>query len=153
MRQSDFWSIVVILASVLSILSLPVREDAEKGVAHISAIRPPEHMGAQGASSQRASCADTRAVYQRGIASWYGENFHGRTMANGKPYDMHGYTVAHRTLRLGTTLCITNPANGRSVRATVTDRGPYVEPRIVDLSKHVADELGIGLGQVELSLI
>ncbi len=68
---------------------------------------------------------------------------------------MQGYTVAHKTLRLGTEVCIINRANGRSVKAVVTDRGPYIEPRIVDLSKRIADELDIterGIGQVDIAL-
>lgn len=94
-------------------------------------------------------------AYQHGLASWYGPGFHGKKMANGRSFDMGRLTVAHKTLRLGTEVCITNKENGRSVRATVTDRGPYIEPRIVDLSKRVADELGMteqGVGHVVIAL-
>jgi rare lipoprotein A len=76
-------------------------------------------------------------------------------MANGRVYDMERFTVAHRTLPLGTEVCITNRKTGKSVRAVVTDRGPYVAPRIIDLSKRVADELGItesGLEMVTISI-
>lgn len=82
-------------------------------------------------------------AYQHGLASWYGPGFHGKKMANGRAFDMYRLTVAHKTLRLGTEVCITNKENGRSVRATVTDRGPYIEPRIIDLSRGVADQLGM----------
>jgi rare lipoprotein A len=77
-------------------------------------------------------------------------------MANGLRYDMHRFTVAHRKLPLGTTVCITNPKNGRSVVATVTDRGPYAGKRIVDLSKRIATELDIlkvGVASVEIHVI
>src|SRR3989344_8600373 len=97
------------------------------------------------------SCTSQSPPIQRGVASWYGEKFHGRMMANGKTYDMNRFTVAHRTLPFGTQVCITNPENGRSVKATVTDRGPYVAPRIIDLSRRVARELAVGLGMVEIS--
>ena len=99
-------------------------------------------------------CANTKRPLQSGIASWYGPGFNGKPMANTKPYNMEAATVAHRTLPLGTVVCIRNPANERIVIAKVTDRGPYTEdPRIVDLSRGVARALGIGLGQVEISLL
>lgn len=102
------------------------------------------------------SCIPRASPAQKGIASWYGGMFHGRTMANGKKYDMNLFTVAHRTLPLGTKVCITNPENGVSVKARVTDRGPYKHPRIVDLSRMVASKLGVieqGLAVVEIRLI
>ncbi len=101
------------------------------------------------------TCREAYRPYARGVASWYGPGFHGKTMANGRRFDMEAFTVAHKTLRLGTVVCITNRANGQSVEATVTDRGPYIEPRIIDLSKRVADELGLteqGLGTVDIYL-
>jgi rare lipoprotein A len=94
--------------------------------------------------------------YERGIASWYGPGFHGRQMANGRLYNMHSYTIAHRRLPLGTKVCIVNPENGRGVLATVTDRGPYVGKRIVDLSKRIADDLDItarGIGVVTIAIL
>ena len=104
---------------------------------------------------QNSLCGQSHTPYERGIASWYGPGFHGKTMANGRTYDMYRYTVAHRTLPLGTEVCVTNQKNGKSVRAVVTDRGPYIAPRIIDLSKRIADELDItesGLGMVAISL-
>ncbi len=64
-------------------------------------------------------------------------------MANGATYNMYALTVAHRKLPLGTHVCIQNPENGKAVLATVTDRGPYVNGRIIDLSQKVAEVLGI----------
>ena len=101
------------------------------------------------------SCKDAYRPYTRGVASWYGPGFHGKTMANGERFDMERLTVAHKTLRLGTVVCITNRKTGQSVEATVTDRGPYVAPRIIDLSKRVAEELGLaeqGVGTVDIYL-
>lgn len=74
-------------------------------------------------------------------ASYYAHRFHGRRMANGKPFNMHAYTVAHKTLRLGTKVRLSR--NGKSVIATVTDRGPYIRGRELDLSYQLAKELGM----------
>jgi rare lipoprotein A (peptidoglycan hydrolase) len=68
------------------------------------------------------------------IASWYGQWHHGRTMANGKKYNMYGISVAHKTLKFGTVVKVTNLKNGLFVYAKVTDRGPYIKGRVVDMS-------------------
>jgi len=73
-------------------------------------------------------------------ASWYGSWHHGKTMANGEPFDMHALTVASRTHDLGAKLVLSY--EGAAVVVTVTDRGPYVEGRQLDVSKRVAEELG-----------
>lgn len=84
-----------------------------------------------------------------GIASWYGGSFHGRRTASGGIYDMHKLTCAHKTLPFGTKLLIFNPHNGRKVEVVVTDRGPYIGKRVIDLSKAAAEKLNIsGIGQV-----
>jgi rare lipoprotein A len=103
--------------------------------------------------TQDTYCRSRGTFLERGIASWYGPNFHGKTMANGEPYDMYAYTVAHKTLPKQTVICVTNPENGKSVRAVVTDRGPYKGERIIDLSKRVAEEIGISLGLVEIRVL
>ncbi|MEW6388157.1 MAG: septal ring lytic transglycosylase RlpA family protein [Thermodesulfobacteriota bacterium] len=77
------------------------------------------------------------------LASWYGSEHHGRMMANGRPYDMFADTAAHRSMPLGTKLCLTNPDNGRQVEVQVTDRGPYVGKRSLDLSYGAARKLGV----------
>lgn len=78
-----------------------------------------------------------------GIASWYGPGFHGKLTASGEPYNMYGFTCAHKTFPLGTRLRVTNIRNGKSVLVTVNDRGPYVRGREIDLSYAAADKLGI----------
>lgn len=93
---------------------------------------------------------------QRGSASWYGVPFHGRKTASGEIYDMNGMTCAHRTLPFGTVLLVTNINNGRSATVRVTDRGPYVSGRIVDLSRGAASAIGMletGTAQVELKVV
>ncbi len=80
---------------------------------------------------------------QQGLASWYGEDFHGRPTASGEIYDMYAKTAAHKTLPLGTQLRVSNLDNGHSAIVRVNDRGPFVRGRIIDLSYSVANELGI----------
>ena len=77
------------------------------------------------------------------VASWYGQYHHGRIMANGEPYNMYGHTIAHRDMPLGTRVELENPETGEKARATVTDRGPYVEGRAVDLSYRLARKLSL----------
>jgi rare lipoprotein A len=81
-------------------------------------------------------------------ASWYGPGFHGKKMANGDRFNQNDVTVvAHKSLPFGTVVRITNLDNGRSIKATVQDRGPYHKGRCVDLSKAGANKLGfIGAG-------
>ena len=80
---------------------------------------------------------------ETGIASWYGEPFHGRKTANGETYNMNLMTAAHKTLPMPTEVRVTNLENGRSVVVTVNDRGPFVHGRIIDLSRRAAQLLGV----------
>ncbi|GIW45801.1 MAG: hypothetical protein KatS3mg077_3083 [Candidatus Binatia bacterium] len=89
-------------------------------------------------------------------ASWYGEKFHGRPAANGKSFDASAHTAAHRSFQLGTKLEVTNPRNGKKVIVEVTDRGPFVPGRDLDLSYGAARELGIvraGVAKVHIRVI
>jgi len=78
-----------------------------------------------------------------GIASWYGPDFNGKLTASGEVYDMNALTAAHKTLPLGTIVEVKNLDNGRTVRLTINDRGPFVRGRIIDLSYRGAKELGV----------
>jgi len=82
---------------------------------------------------------------ERGIASWYGEQFHGRPTSSGEPYDMYALSAAHRTLPLPTFVRVTNLTNGESVILRVNDRGPFADPgsRIIDVSYAAAIRLGM----------
>jgi rare lipoprotein A len=98
----------------------------------------------------------TAGLEQRGVASWYGLPFHGRTTANGETYDMNGMTAAHRTLPFGTVLHVTSLDNGRTVTVRVNDRGPYVSGRLVDLSRGAAERLGMletGIANVSIKVV
>jgi rare lipoprotein A len=78
-----------------------------------------------------------------GVASYYGDRFHGRTTASGARFDKNALTAAHKTLEFGTRVTVTNKVNGRSVDVVITDRGPYIRGRTIDLSKAAAREIGM----------
>ena len=78
-----------------------------------------------------------------GLASWYGPGFHGRLTANGERFNKHANTAAHKTLRLGTRVCVTNLDNGKSLIVRINDRGPFIRGRTIDLSEGVAIKLGM----------
>jgi len=92
----------------------------------------------------------------KGIASWYGTKFHGRTTSNGEIYDMFAMTAAHKSLPLPTYVQVTNLDNGKKVIVRVNDRGPFHENRVIDLSYTAAyklDMLGKGTARVEVEAI
>ncbi|MDH3976870.1 MAG: septal ring lytic transglycosylase RlpA family protein [Gammaproteobacteria bacterium] len=78
---------------------------------------------------------------ERGVASWYGKKFHGRSTSNGEKYNMYAMTAAHKTLPLPTRVKVTNLKNGRTIVVRVNDRGPFVDNRIIDLSYAAAQKL------------
>jgi peptidoglycan lytic transglycosylase len=91
-----------------------------------------------------------------GLASWYGDDFHGRQTANGEVYDMHGISAAHPTLPLPSYARVTNLSNGRSVIVRVNDRGPYHNNRLIDLSmkaSRLLDFHGDGLARVRVEYV
>ncbi|MDW8031536.1 MAG: septal ring lytic transglycosylase RlpA family protein [Candidatus Bipolaricaulota bacterium] len=93
---------------------------------------------------------------QVGIASWYGEPFHGRRTSSGEIYDMHKLTAAHLTLPFGTIVLVTDLETGKSVVVKINDCGPYVAGRIIDLSFAAAERLGMvrkGLAKVGLKVL
>ncbi len=95
-------------------------------------------------AGRRYYVKDSAAGYQeRGVASWYGTKFHGRSTSSGEPYDMYAMTAAHKTLPLPTYVRVTHLGNGRSVVVRVNDRGPFVGERIIDLSYAAAVRLGM----------
>jgi rare lipoprotein A len=82
-------------------------------------------------------------LVEYGVASWYGEPFHGRATANGERYDMHELTAAHQEAPLGIHAIVTHMRSGRQVRVRITDRGPFVDGRLIDLSYGAAQQLGM----------
>ncbi len=100
--------------------------------------------------------ASAEGYLERGVASWYGPDFHGHNTSSGEPYDMYAMTAAHKTLPLPCYARITNLNNGRSVVVRINDRGPFVGNRIVDLSYTAAQRLDIvrtGTALVELQTV
>ena len=95
-------------------------------------------------------------IFQTGIASWYGDDFHGKTTANGEIYDMHKLTAAHQTLPFHTMVEVENLENGEKVLVRINDRGPFLKNRIIDLSLQAAQRLAMtdkGTAAVNIRLI
>jgi rare lipoprotein A len=91
---------------------------------------------------------------ESGVASWYGEPFHGRRTASGEVYDMEEMTAAHRWLPFGTVVRVENRDNGREAELRITDRGPFVKDRILDVSRAGARALGmLGPGTAEVRIV
>lgn len=96
------------------------------------------------------------AYSETGIASWYGSYFHGRATANGEIYNMNDLTAAHKTLQMPSMVRITNLENGRSLNLRVNDRGPFVEGRIIDVSRRASQLLGFhdqGIAKVKVEIL
>jgi rare lipoprotein A len=108
------------------------------------------------ARARAALAAGVHGVFHRGKISWYGPGFAGRRTANGERFDPAAPTMAHRQLPFDTLVRVSNPENGRSVVLRVNDRGPFVQPRIADVSYGAAQELGFvktGLVVAELEVL
>src|SRR5262249_33301774 len=113
-------------------------------------IQPPIAKGNKAGKDETA----TNSIYvEEGNASWYGAPFHGRRASNGEVYDMYKLTAAHRTLPFNATVRVTNLNNGKSTTVRITDRGPFVDNRIIDLSLAAAREIeSVGPGVVPVRL-
>ena len=91
-----------------------------------------------------------------GVASWYGHPYHGRRTSNGEIYDMDQMTAAHLSLPFGTLVRVTNLDNGRGTEVRINDRGPFVNGRIIDLSRAAARQIsmiGPGTAKVRVEVI
>lgn len=99
---------------------------------------------------------DLESPTEVGIASWYGEDFDGNPTASGEVYDMNGLTAANPRLPLGTKVKVTNLRNKRSMVLRINDRGPYIQGRLIDVSKAAAYRMGFmasGLALVEIQVL
>lgn len=104
----------------------------------------------------RSRPTQRRGEIQRGKASWYGNQFHGRKTASGERMNQHDLTAAHRTLPFGTKVRVVNQRNGKAVIVRINDRGPYGRGRIIDLSKEAAkriDMIRSGIVPVTVEII
>ena len=91
-----------------------------------------------------------------GVASYYGKGFHGKKTASGKIFNKYGKTGAHRKLPFGTHVKVTNLNNGLTTTVEITDRGPFIKGRIIDLSEQAAQELGFqkkGIAKVSIEVV
>lgn len=98
----------------------------------------------------------TSLLTQEGFASWYGGHFHGRRAADGSRFNKHEHTAAHKTLPFGTLVRVTNKNNGKACIVKITDRGPFVSGRVIDLSKAAASTIGMlssGVAPVQIEVI
>ncbi|WP_193367590.1 septal ring lytic transglycosylase RlpA family protein [Pelagibius marinus] len=123
---------------------------ARKPATDLAALPAPDH------DPRGDATGETVVESYVGLASWYGPGFHGRRTASGKRFDMAALTAAHRSLPFGSRVRVTNLANGRSVIVRINDRGPYVKPRIIDLSRAAARELDFledGITRVRIDLL
>lgn len=95
-----------------------------------------------------------RDFVETGVASWYGPGFHGKTTSNGERYNQNAMTAAHKLLPFGTRLRVINLENGKMTEVRINDRGPFVDSRIIDLSRAAARDLGmLGKGTARVRLI
>jgi rare lipoprotein A len=97
--------------------------------------------------------ADAKGFRQQGTASWYGADFHGKRTSSGDTYNMYDMTAAHKTLPLGTLVRVRHLGSSRTIDVRITDRGPFVRDRIIDLSYEAArqlDMIGPGTAEVEV---
>jgi len=142
-RRTPFWAAPALLLSAYmgSVIADPdPRAEVEASLAGraagsiTSALVRPFRRGPEG---------DPAGEPARGVASWYGSEFHGLPTASGDPFDMHALTAAHRTLPLGSRARVTNLENGETVEVQINDRGPHAQRRLIDLSYGAAQELAM----------
>src|SRR5690242_2357443 len=113
-------------------------------------ITPPPPATPRAPSSVKVGETET------GVASWYGHPYHGRAAANGEIYDMEKMTAAHRTLPFNTWVRVYDLDNQKTTEVRITDRGPFIDGRIIDLSRAAARDLAIighGLAKVRIEWI
>ena len=106
-----------------------------------------------GSKLSKSSRSVHPGVTRKVTASWYGAEHHNKSTASGQRFNMYNNTLAHKTLPLGTKVRLVNPKSGRSVEGIVSDRGPYINGRDVDISYEMAKELGfVEKGVMKLNL-
>ncbi|MBS1813349.1 MAG: septal ring lytic transglycosylase RlpA family protein [Acidobacteria bacterium] len=141
--------------------SPPPIQTTQRAPAHVpkrpQIIDPSEDSNPGANSASRYDGIDTGRVSSTeiGLASWYGPPYHNRRGANGEIYDQNAMTAAHRTLPMGTVVRVTNLQTGMSTNVKITDRGPFVQGRIIDLSLAAAKETGLyrlGVAKVKIEV-
>jgi len=131
------------LMCLLFVASCASRQEPPPPAPQVAPAPPPPH-------------ASRKSTTKQVKASYMGTEPAGRPTASGEAYDPNDLTAASRTLPLGSTVLVTNPSNGRSVKVRINDRGPYVRGRSIDLSKRAAEEIGLtekGVGRVKITRV
>lgn len=146
-----------LLALMLTVSSGPVLASARSKATGGTEFWPHEalQVDAPQAPDDGSLLSPDEIFFQRGGASWYGLQFHGRRTASGERFNLNAYTAAHRRLPFGTKVCVHSLVTGKEVLVRINDRGPHTPGRIIDLSRAAAQALGLlgeGIKQVALSL-
>ena len=135
--------------------SLPA--ESSGGTSSGSSTTPNTRPEENAADNEPTLPADTKPMATEiGRASWYGPPYHNRRGSNGEIYNMHAMTAAHRTLPLGSIVRVTNLKTGHSALVRITDRGPFIEGRILDLSLAAAKKLDVylpGIAEVKVEVM
>src|SRR5262245_14520536 len=144
--------------SCTAISGLAAKNDQSLALTSVSSATNAGDANIQKASATSDSLKKKRGAKHNlsGTASWYGPGFHGKKTASGEIYDQNKLTAAHQTLPLGSKARVTNLENGNAVEVEINDRGPFVEGRIIDLSRAAAGALGFvksGTAPVQVELI
>lgn len=145
-HATDWFSAYVLYAKDLSILN----------IAPANTITPHQELSRGKLAELIYRIHKSKNGHKFGIASYYGDMFHGRRTASGETLDNNAMTAASRTLAFGTVVRVTNPRNGQTVDVTITDRGPYVYGRVLDLTKGAFTKIfhpGAGIARVEYRII
>lgn len=162
------WALAFPLCGFLVTACVPIRQEVDPGRAgerpSDASSKTPPSKGSSAKSDVTKTKVPGGSVQKgdawkselEGIASWYGADFNGRLTASGEVYDMYEMTAAHKTLPLGSMVKVHNLDNGKSATVKVNDRGPYVEGRVIDLSRKAARALGMrddGTAHVRLEVL
>lgn len=159
MKPLRWLSALTVLLACMALLTAPADADARK---HDS---KGETQARKNTDRKKQADADRELWLERtrnnseimsGKASLYSKDLHNSNTASGYRYDMYTFTAAHRTLPMGTVVRVTDHSNGKSVMVCVTDRGPYVRGRIIDLSYAAAQQIDMsdrGVGKVDLEVV
>jgi rare lipoprotein A len=168
MRKSALPVLAMLTLALAGCSSAPPRLDVAQALVAAPSSRTAQSAPAPGPaavlpaagddSSDAAAVADVPVAptVQRGLASWYGPRFHGRRTASGERFNMHALTAAHLKLPLGSYARVTLLSSGKSVVVRITDRGPHMAHRVIDLSRAAAVQLGMlkrGVGEVAVQQV
>jgi rare lipoprotein A len=158
MRSHGSAELAMVVWVCLVLISPPGSVRAQEGAAQSGepALRPSLVPGNSSPAGPEVIGVDHSRYQLEGIASWYGGKFQGRLTANGETFDTNELTAAHREIPFHTIVRVTNMQNGRSVDVRINDRGPFVDNRVIDLSRAAADAIGMtstGVAPVTLDII